>query len=441
MLNAREELKVVEHDRDELDTKRIQTLKDLEIVRAKTRKLRDQAAKKLSNTEQKEILSLLLKNFEFEMRNIEIQAELFKRDFKLREQDMVILRLEQHRSLCDTLILQQRRLIVENNLSLPSDLDELYNLYSRDTTEGQLVKDLSSLRSNSNASIYVSNSPKPMQNTFLTQIQEETGGSGQQGARAAGQNKFLKNKPKGNAGGQAANSKNFYFISGMNQNGNNASNGVCISSFLKFTFFCLKLAWFILKQVAPSPLALTGKHHRNNMSNLSSSSNDTEIIVENGSPTTTHKQMIRTPPRSHAGQSSLVSNQPGQVVVSGQGATATTGDPEAKRATINIAAVAAQKKAKQHHKELMQELDDSGGNLNLNSFLMTSKEERMALEKKNSVLTDGSSNTSSNNNNNNNSNKVKKQVKIKDVVQYKLPDENFDNWFNEENVSAFFFLF
>jgi hypothetical protein len=393
VLNAREELKVVEHDRDELEAKRIQALKDLEIVRAKTRKLRDQAAKKLSNTEQKEILNLLLKNFEFEMRNIEIQAELFKRDFKLREQDMVILRLEQHRSLCDTLILQQRRLIVENNLSLPSDLDELYNLYTRDTTEGQLVKDLSSLRSNSNASINVSHSPKPIANTFLTQIQEETGAG--HGAREAN-GKFIKNKSKA-AGSQAANQKNFYFISGMNQT-NNASG------------------------VAPSPLALTGKHHKNNMSNLSSSSNDTEIIVENGSPTGTHKQMIRTPPRSTVAQSMNIS-QPGQVTV--------TSNPEAKRATMNIAAVAAQKKAKQHHRELMQELDAGTGGVNLNSdsFVMTSsRDERMALEKKNSVLTDGSNQSTKEN-----GSKVKKQVKIKDIVQYKLPDE-FDNWLSEDNV-------
>jgi kinesin family protein 18/19 len=185
--NAREELKVVEQDRDDLDKKRAQSLKELEIVRAKTRKLRDQASKKLTNAEQKEILTLLLKNFEYEIKNIEIQAELFKRDFKLREQDMVILRLEQHRSLCDTLIVQQRKLILDNNLQLPQDLDELYNLYARDVNEGQLIKDLSSLRSNSNVSINSVNnnnnnnggSPKPKDghtvNTFLTQIQEENG--------------------------------------------------------------------------------------------------------------------------------------------------------------------------------------------------------------------------------------------------------------------------
>lgn len=172
MLNSREELKVVEQDRDELEVKRRESVKELDLLRAKTKKLRDQASKKLTTQEQKEILTLLLKNFEFEIKNIEMQADLFKRDFKIREQDMVILRLEQHRSLCDTLIHQQRRLIIENNLIIPEDLNELFHLYSRDINDGQLMKDLSGVRSTSNSSL-ANLSPKPTSNVFLSQIQEE----------------------------------------------------------------------------------------------------------------------------------------------------------------------------------------------------------------------------------------------------------------------------
>lgn len=174
MNNAREELKVVEQERDELDQKRKEAVKELDALKLKTKKLRDIATKKLNTIEQKEILGLLLKNFEFEIRNIEMQADIFKRDFKLREQDMVILRLEQHRSLCDTLIFQQRRLITDNNIIIPHDLKELYQLYSRDINDGQLMKDLSSTSSTSNGI-----SPKPsITNAFLTQIKEEAGGGG-----------------------------------------------------------------------------------------------------------------------------------------------------------------------------------------------------------------------------------------------------------------------
>jgi hypothetical protein len=153
-------------------------------------------------------------------------------------------------------------------------------------------------------------------------------------------------------------------------------------------------------------------------------------------------QKIRTPPR---GQQPLVSNQPGQVTAAH--------NPEAKRATMNIAAVAAQKKAKQHHRELMQELDygGGGGDFNSESYMnATSSQEHenrgamlMAslLEKKNSVLTDGS-NSNSNGYNASHHNKVKKQVKIKDIVQFKqLPDDDFDSWNDEANNVRFLCFF
>lgn len=186
--NIREELKVVESDREDLEIKRKAAIRDLESSKIKTKRLRDIAAKKLNSNEQKEILTLLVKNFEFELRNIEMQADIFKRDFKLREQDMVILRLEQHRSLCDTLIFQQRQLITDNNIQIPKDLDELYALYSRDINEGQLMKDLTridfkdsspslnnSIANGSNqlaSSSFLTNN-KDLNSSFLSQIQED----------------------------------------------------------------------------------------------------------------------------------------------------------------------------------------------------------------------------------------------------------------------------
>jgi len=113
-----------------------------------------------------------------------MQADLFKRDFKLREQDMVILRLEQHRSLCDTLIYQQRQLITDNGLQIPQDLNELYHLYARDVNEGQLMKDLTradlkvgsdekrgGLQELSSASFVTQQNN--LNSSFLSQIQEE----------------------------------------------------------------------------------------------------------------------------------------------------------------------------------------------------------------------------------------------------------------------------
>ncbi len=42
---------------------------------------------------------------------------------------MMIARFEQHRSLCDEIIQQQRTLISDNNISCPKELDEIYELY------------------------------------------------------------------------------------------------------------------------------------------------------------------------------------------------------------------------------------------------------------------------------------------------------------------------
>ena len=65
----------------------------------------------MTTSEQNDLLKLLTKNFEFEMKTVEMQAEIFARDHSIKQKDLQILRMTQHRSLCDTIIFQQRRLI------------------------------------------------------------------------------------------------------------------------------------------------------------------------------------------------------------------------------------------------------------------------------------------------------------------------------------------
>ena len=65
----------------------------------------------MTTAEQSDLLKLLTQNFEFEMKNVELQAEIFARDHSIKQKDLQILRMTQHRSLCDTIIYQQRRLI------------------------------------------------------------------------------------------------------------------------------------------------------------------------------------------------------------------------------------------------------------------------------------------------------------------------------------------
>jgi hypothetical protein len=71
----------------------------------------------MNSVEQRDLLKLLTQNFEYEMKSIELQAEIFARDYSIKHKDLQLLRMSQHRSLCDTIIYQQRRLIQGNIMS------------------------------------------------------------------------------------------------------------------------------------------------------------------------------------------------------------------------------------------------------------------------------------------------------------------------------------
>jgi len=162
---ARAELKVLEQERSRLEKQRKNQLKDFENAKSESRRLLDKTPKKLNSLEQRELLQLLNQNFEYEMKMIQYEADIFSRDYLLKHKDLQLLRLSQHRSLCDTIIHQQRRLIQDQRLSVPSDLEELYQLYAKDIDEGQLIQDLKSHST--------SNGVNKLPNTYLSQIAEE----------------------------------------------------------------------------------------------------------------------------------------------------------------------------------------------------------------------------------------------------------------------------
>lgn len=481
MNNSREELKVVEQERDELDQKRRDAVKELDQLKLKTKKLRDIATKKLNTIEQKEILGLLLKNFEFEIRNIEMQADIFKRDFKLREQDMVILRLEQHRSLCDTLIFQQRRLITDNNIIIPHDLKELYQLYSRDVIDGQLMKDLSS--STSNSSLANTISPKPsITNAFLTQIKEEnttdtqTNAINQFGNSIVSFKSFITQQDyiesNNNTRVFLKSNKNSSNSKQSNNNNNKKQQQLQLqqqqqqqqsitnlqnkdsANYQNFNYISSNGAGGLVSNLI-GPQSYFSTKDKNNISMLSSSTTDSntmEVIIENNS-NVNNRNLISTRKQNgvlNANNSLLNIVPPGQVVPINNNTTTTIKtnsfeqinaaaklqadsqpsadltDSNAKRLTQGIAAIAAQRKAYQHHRELMQELGHHEAKVLLRLKSPTLKQQQQQIEEnrliepinqtENSVLNDGLNS------------KTKKQVKIKEIVQYKLPDDEDNNY-------------
>ncbi|CAF0971218.1 unnamed protein product [Adineta ricciae] len=171
---ARAELRVLEQERSKLEKQRKAQLQEFETAKNESRRLLDKVTKKMATNEQRELLRLLTENFEFEMKTIELQAELFIRDYTIKSKDLQLLRMSQHRSLCDTIIFQQRKLIQDNVILVPSDLEELYRLYSRDIDEGQLIHDLKSYSPRLVAGNSTGGKPSTSASfPFLSQIAEE----------------------------------------------------------------------------------------------------------------------------------------------------------------------------------------------------------------------------------------------------------------------------
>lgn len=439
----------------------------MEASKVKTTRLRDIASKKLNSNEQKEILTLLVKNFEFEIRNIEMQAEIFKRDFKLREQDMVILRLEQHRSLCDTLIYQQRQLITENNLQIPKDLDELYHLYSKDVNEGQLMKDITRLdfkepspsnQTSQGSSFQSSSFANNLNSSFLSQIQEE---NNEQKTNLSAKTHTNSNQFSSSLNIQQPNkpfdSQNSYNIEQNNkifQSSNklpsaigNQSKKKKDSNYQSSNYVSSNISnnTGLNGTIIGQPQLAYNYSKGNNLSVLSSStvdSKDMEIIMD---PNTNSRGLISTTNPRNTKTNGLVSSivAPGQVMSnqgfklssssfnSINGGGGGTNPPEtniAKRQTQGIAAIAAQRKAFQHHRDLMNEIHGQENHSqpqqqntqNYSKDMLTSS--RLARhdihtnEKYEDMY-------ASNPNVNGNNSRVKKQVKIRDIVQYKLPEE------------------
>ena len=209
----------------------------------------------------------------------------------------------------------------------------------------------------------------------------------------------------------------------------------------------------VTTNVGPQSGFNNSKDNKNNMSMLSSSttdSNNIEVILEKVPSTNFNKQLIATTTPKNINSKFDVYNSknfgiiapPGQVLNTNNTYSNTSSknnsnnnnnnssNGNAKKLTQGIAAIAAQRKATQHHKELMQELGQNSNSTSNNVASEGLTASRLAkhdqslgnpnqislqddhlFEKKNSVLTDGS-------------NKAKKQVKIKEIVQFKLPSEN-----------------
>ncbi|XP_048411463.1 kinesin-like protein KIF19 isoform X1 [Stegostoma tigrinum] len=135
---ARESIAALVAEQKRLKWQKVELEKQFTDIRSRAHRLEELLPKRISSEQQREVLSLLCKVHELEIEKTEMQSNALLKDNVIRQTDYVIQRFEQHRQLCAEIIQQQRQIIDDHNLLVPSQLDELYEIYLRELEEGNL---------------------------------------------------------------------------------------------------------------------------------------------------------------------------------------------------------------------------------------------------------------------------------------------------------------
>uniref|UniRef100_A0A8C8VIH0 Kinesin-like protein KIF19 n=1 Tax=Pelusios castaneus TaxID=367368 RepID=A0A8C8VIH0_9SAUR len=138
VISARENIAALVGEQKTLRRQKAELEKRFKEIRQRGRRLEEVLPRRISSEEQREVLSLLCKVHELEIENTEMQSSALLKDNVIRHKNYVVRRFEQHRSLCDRIIQQQRQIIHEYHLSVPHHLEELYEIYLRELEEGSL---------------------------------------------------------------------------------------------------------------------------------------------------------------------------------------------------------------------------------------------------------------------------------------------------------------
>ncbi|XP_035233464.1 kinesin-like protein KIF19 isoform X2 [Stegodyphus dumicola] len=128
---------------------------DYNNCKKKTISVTESLTEKASSREQRELLHLLTRVYELEIEKLEMQSAQLCRDHELRCRDLMILRYDRQRQLCDEIITKQRILIDSlatgektQNATARRELNELYRIYQQE------IQELSSGRNSSQLSLY-----------------------------------------------------------------------------------------------------------------------------------------------------------------------------------------------------------------------------------------------------------------------------------------------
>lgn len=126
------ELADIEREQERWSELRTHIEQKLEICRQRGVSLEDKLPALLSSDDEREILALMCRVHELEADKMALQSERLVRQHELRRRDLVILRYDRQRQLCEEIITRQRQLMEDGNLRLPPDLQELYSIYQQE---------------------------------------------------------------------------------------------------------------------------------------------------------------------------------------------------------------------------------------------------------------------------------------------------------------------
>ncbi|KPP69519.1 kinesin-like protein KIF19-like, partial [Scleropages formosus] len=143
VLAAREEIATLLAEQRKTTVLKSDLEEKLASMKMKSSKMEELLPKRISNEEQREILALLCRVHELEVENTEIRSMVLCKENALRTKDFVIQRYDQHRSLCDEIIQQQKTIIEDYEIPVPHELEQLYTLYFNELRDGSIDQILS----------------------------------------------------------------------------------------------------------------------------------------------------------------------------------------------------------------------------------------------------------------------------------------------------------
>ncbi|KAK7062971.1 Kinesin-like protein kif19 [Halocaridina rubra] len=156
---AWEDLMYLQKEKQRYTEMREKVEQEMQEMRERATEMEEALPNTITTDEQRELLELLCKVHELEIQKMEMQSEALLKEHELRRRDLLILRYDRQRTLCDEIITRQRQMIEDLNPTMPPELQELYSLYqmelqyTNNDRDVRYLNDINMIRSSSMLSL------------------------------------------------------------------------------------------------------------------------------------------------------------------------------------------------------------------------------------------------------------------------------------------------